>query len=237
MRKRYGSIGMVAALATMGAVAGCASSVNRDIPTALPAASQTNTQEAALAEYRIGILDELRVNVFREPELSVESVVVDVAGKINLPLLGEIAVIGKTTEEVGRDLQTRLNARYLRDARVSVSVTKPTSYAFTVEGEVKQPGTFNIPGRATLLQAIAIGQGVTDRAKLREVVVFRIIDGQRHAARFDLLEIRAGRAEDPPLVAGDVVVVNYSAGRAFYRDLLQILPASAGVFVALANRN
>jgi polysaccharide export outer membrane protein len=235
LRKRYGSISILAALA----VAGCASSVNRDIPAgvaALPAATQTNAQEPALAEYRIGILDELKVNIFREPELSADGVVVDVAGKINLPLLGEVAVIGKTTQDVGRDLTARLNARYLRDARVSVSVTKPTSYAFTIEGEVKQPGTFNIPGRATLLQAIAIGQGVTDRAKLREVVVFRTIGDKRYAARFDLLEIRAGRADDPALAAGDTVVVNYSAGRALYRDILQILPASAGVFVALANR-
>lgn len=235
MRKRHGLIGFTAALA----VTGCASSVNRDLPAgigALPASAQTNAQEPALAEYRIGILDELKVNVFREPELSADAIVVDVAGKINLPLLGEIPVIGKTTQDVSRDLEGRLNARYLRDAHVSVSVTKPTSYAFTIEGEVKQPGTFNIPGRATLLQAIAIGQGVTDRAKLREVVVFRTIGAQRYAARFDLLEIRAGRSEDPTLAAGDVVVVNYSAGRALYRDLLQILPASAGVFVALANR-
>lgn len=228
-------MGLLAALA----VAGCASSVNHDIPTgadALPRTTQTNAQEPALAEYHIGILDELKVNVFREPELSVDNVVVDAAGKINLPLLGEIPVIGRTTAEVGRDLETRLNARYLRDARVSVSVTKPTSYAFTVEGEVKQPGTFNIPGRVTLLQAIAIGQGTTDRAKLREVVVFRMLDGKRYAARFDLIDIRAGRAEDPTLVAGDTVVVNYSAGRALYHDFLQILPASAGVFVALATR-
>jgi polysaccharide export outer membrane protein len=44
------------------------------------------------------------------------------------------------------------------------------------------------------------------------------------AARFDLNKIRAGREPDPLVVAGDVVVVGYSALRGVYRDFLQAAP-------------
>ena len=51
-----------------------------------------------------------------------------------------------------------------------------------------------------------------------------MINGRRMAARFDLGKIRAGRAPDPQVLAGDVVVVGYSALRGVYRDVLQAAP-------------
>lgn len=227
----------VLCLAALAALGGCSSRV-ADMPVgsaAIDAAPRDIVAAAPMENYRIGLLDELRVTVFREPDLSVETAVVDVSGKIDLPLLGQVPVLGRTTNEVSADLSRALNARYLRDAQVSVAVTKPVSYSFTIEGEVKSPGTYQIPGEITLLRAVAIGQGVTERARLSEVVVFRNVAGHSYVARFDLQDVRAGRMPDPQLRAGDIVVVNYSAGQQLYRDFLQIIPGLAGIFVALAN--
>lgn len=217
---------------------GCASRL-KNVPygaASLPASDQGN-KVPPVKGYKIGLLDEISVTVFREPDLSVEETVVNISGKVSLPLLGEITAYGFTTEELASEIRTRLNSRFLRDAQVSVSVIDPKSYTFTVEGEVKKPGTYSIPGRVTLLQAVAIGEGVTDKAKLSEVVVFRTIDGQRYAARFDLREIRSARAEDPQLTAGDLVVVNYSAAVQIYRDILTALPGAAGLFLAIQQSN
>lgn len=206
--------------------------------SALPASAPQTVAMPLLKDYRIGMLDELRVTVFREPELSADNVVVDVAGRISLPLVGPLDAVGRTTDEIAADLRERLNERYLRDARVSVAVIKAASYVFTIEGEVRKPGTYTIPGRVTLLQSVAIGEGLTERARMSEVLVFRTVEGKRYAARFNLRDIRAGLAEDPELKVGDTVVVNYSPGQQIYKDVLQIVPGLAGVFVALGqNRN
>lgn len=224
----------------MLALCACGTSRTKDIPQGAAALAEFPPAPAAtapLAAYRLGPLDELSVNVFREPDLSVERAVVDLAGNINLPLVGPVRAVGRTAEEIDGELEQRLNARYLRDARVSVAVTKATSYTFTIEGEVRQPGTYAIPGRLTLLQAVAAGGGVTERARLSEVIVFRTVEGKRYAARFDLRDVRAGLMADPELQVGDVVVVNFSAGQQLYRDLLQVAPGLGGIFIALANNN
>lgn len=213
---------------------GCDAS-NKTIPAgieALPNVAPGTPVSAPVANYQIGALDELSVNVFREPDLSVETVVVDVAGKINLPLVGTVDAYGRTVEELSAEVAARLNARYLRNAEVAISVTKPTSYIFTIEGEVKKPGTYAIPGQVTLLQAVAIGEGLTDRARLSDIFVFRTVNGQRYAARFNLRDIRLARADDPQLRAGDVIVVGFSTSTQIYRDIIAALPGLATVFIA-----
>lgn len=220
-------------------IAGCASS-NSSIPTgvqALPAGSELPYATPPQADYRVGPLDELRIQVFREPELSVDRAVVDAAGMINVPLIGQVEAYGKQVSEIAEDIRVRLNARYLRDAQVAVSLTKATNYVFTVGGEVKTPGTFTIPGRVTLVQALAMGGGLTETAKRADIIIFRKMNGQMHAARFDLREIYSARMADPELRAGDTVIVGTSAAQKIYRDVLQVLPGLAGIFVAIAQNN
>ena len=96
----------------------------------------------------------------------------------------------------------------------------------TVEGAVKTPGVHTLKGRTSLLQFIAMSGGlepVSDSA----VVVFRRTDGKRYAARFDIDEIRAGRAEDPTIMAGDVIVVSTSAMKSAWQDFLKALPVAS----------
>ncbi len=193
-------------------------------------------RDALPSSYKIGPLDELKIVVFKEPDLSSEDLPVDLGGTISLPLIGQFQASGTTAAELGQLITARLNSEYLRNAQVAVSVTKPVNYSFTVDGEVEKPGVYAIPGKLTLLQAIALGEGATEFAKKGDVVIFRDIDGQRHAARFDLREIRTASAPDPVILQGDVVVVGYSSSSRFGRDLVLALPGLAGVFVALVRR-
>lgn len=204
--------------------------------TQLPPAPLTRPVPVTLNEYLLGPLDTIGVNVFNEPSLSVTEAGVSLSGKVSLPLLGELPVAGRSTSEVAAMITSALNARYLRNARVAVSVERAANFTVTIDGEVKKPGVYQIPGaRLTLLQAVALGEGVTDLAKLNEVLVIREIDGKRYAARFDLAQIRAAQMADPQIQQSDIVVVGYSRAAALTRVLIAALPSAAAIFVGLSN--
>lgn len=200
-----------------------------------PAATGGVVTPVSTQDYRLGPLDTITIRVFREPELSFESLPVSLSGKISYPLLGELEVAGLSTAEVAQQLSSRLNSRYLRNASVSVSLDRAANFSVTVEGEVKRPGVYQIPGaRLSLVQAIALGEGVTELAKLNEVLVVRETEGKRYVARFDLRSIRAAESPDPQIQQSDIIIVGYSQATSLLRLGLQALPGAAGIFVALS---
>jgi polysaccharide biosynthesis/export protein len=180
--------------------------------------------------YRIGAQDVLDVSVFKVPELSKSVQVADV-GTINLPLVGEVPVAGKTAQEVEHDLTSRLGDKYLQNPQVTVYVKEHNSQSMTVEGAVKKPGVYPITGRSSLLQSLAVAGGLEPNSD-STVVVFRYADGNRTAARFEIDNIRSGQAEDPVLQGGDVVVVGTSAIKETFNNVLKVLPA-IGAFALL----
>lgn len=204
-------------------------------PSARPTTSATRgapaaiTQPAAAGAYRIGPLDVLDISVFQVPELS-KTVQVASAGTVNFPLVGEIPAAGKTPMEVERDLTHRLGAKYLNSPQVTVFVREYNSQRVTVEGAVKKSGVFPITGESTLVRIIATAGGLEDNYDAT-VVIFREVEGQRLAARFDIDDVRAGKAKDPVLRSGDVVVVGTSAIKNTYNNVLKSLPL-AGVFLS-----
>jgi len=189
---------------------------------------------AALVEYRINPLDQLRINVFGEPDLSLTELPVGPNGKVVLPMVGEITAEGRTTAELSRDIAAALN-RYLRNPQVAVNVTEFTSQKVTVTGAVRNAGVFSSMSQMTLMDAVALGQGLSDYSKREEILVFRRQGNQRYVARFDLNMIEAGQSADPTILPGDIVVVGYSNSRRFFSDTLALLPAAVGIFIALIN--
>lgn len=182
-----------------------------------------------LGTYRIGDQDVIEITVFQVPELSQTVRVAD--GKITLPLIGNIQASGRTAEELRIDIANR-SKQYLQSPQVSVNIKEFNSHRITVEGAVMKPGVFPITSRTSLLQSIALAQGFDRVADPGNVVIFRSIQGKRHAAKFDVDAIRAGKAPDPELQKGDVVVVSQSGARTALRDVLQVLPI-AGMFLLL----
>ena len=181
----------------------------------------------ALADYRIGPLDELTITVFREVDLSLEKQRVDAAGNLLFPLIGSVRAGGKTTDELAGEIARRLDARFVRNPQVTVTVVSSQGQRVTVEGSVNAPGVYEIGGSATLLEALARAQSPTTVAKLNEVIVFRTVEGQRTGAVFDLRRIRAGLDADPRILGGDTVVVGFSQVRGVFRDFLSAAPLLA----------
>jgi polysaccharide biosynthesis/export protein len=185
---------------------------------------------AAGGSYRIGPFDVLDITVFQVPELT-KSVQVGDNGVINLPLVGEVNVGGKTPNEVERDLTAKLGAQYLQNPQVSVYVKEYNSQSVTISGAVNKPGVYPIKGKTSLMQAIAMAGDLTPNSD-SNILVLRQNDGKRMAGRFDLSTIQNGRADDPALQAGDQIVAGSSAMKKGFNAILRALPL-VGTFALL----
>lgn len=209
------------------AVAGCAGTgVNPSIPRGAQAYAvfPAGTQGPAAQDYRLGALDAIDVTVFQEPELSTRGTPIDASGSVTLPLVGSLRAAGKTTTQLAAEIARRLGETYLVDPQVSVIVSQSVSQKVSVQGEVEEPGVYEIKGPTTLLEAISLAKGETRVAELKEVIVFRVIEGQRFGGVFDVRSIRRGDAEDPQLLGNDVVIVGHSSGKSLWRDFISAAP-------------
>lgn len=178
-------------------------------------------------DYLIGPLDVLQISVFREPDLSVEKVPVDSDGNVQVPLIGPIAAAGLTSSQLARSLETKFGQRYLVDPRISVTIVESSRQRVTVDGAVGKAGVYEMPGRMSLIDAIALAQGLNQVAKSNEVAIIRRVDGKRVGGLFDVDRIRAGIDPDPEVIAGDQIIVGTSAIRQAWRDVLQAAPLLA----------
>lgn len=175
------------------------------------------------SEYRVGAQDLLEISVFQVADLN-RIVRVNTNGQISLPLIGAVQAGGKTVQELEAAIAALLTESFLQNPQVSVFVKEYTSQRVTLEGAIKSPGVYPITGKTSLLQAIAMGGGLSDLANLQGVVVFRTVDGQRMAAVFDIKEIRAGNATDPQIYGDDIVVIDQSGAKTGLRRILEALP-------------
>lgn len=211
------------AIAALGA---CQRTVESNLPTGPSAYAAIAVPQESIAPMFATLQpgDRIDVSVLREPDFSALNVMVDRTGNIYLPGVGEMSVLGLDQAGVARKLTDELGRRYLRNPVVSVQIRELALQTVSVEGEVEQPGVFEMKPGYTLLSAIAMARSPSDKAKLNEVFIFRQINGQRAGARFDLAAIRAGAAADPVILPGDVVVVGYSKARAIWTDVLTAAP-------------
>src|SRR3954462_1870640 len=111
--------------------------------------------------YRIGARDLLSVRVDEDDKLNGDRRVSE-GGTINLPLIGDVQVAGKTAGEAEHLISRLLVERYMQKASVAVQVVEFRSRPISVIGAVKAPGNLGFPGRWTLLEAIAAAGGLAE---------------------------------------------------------------------------
>jgi len=207
-------------------LAGCISSRGGPIPYDTAGTFRPPDPPSAVSlesDYRIAPMDTVSIKVFRMPDLSGDYQV-DLTGKISLPLIGEVPAVNMTTAQLDQQLTAKFGEQYLENPDISVGVKESVRRSITVDGAVKQAGSFPTTGPVTLMQAIAQAGGVSEDANPRRIAVFRTIGGQRQAAAFDLVSIRRGQDQDPAVYPGDVVVVDGSSIKAAYKQILGSWP-------------
>src|SRR5947208_14441580 len=106
-------------------------------------------------------MDKLAIKVFKSEDISGDYDV-DLAGHVSLPLIGEVEAANLTTAELDQRLTERLGEKYLEHPDVSVSIKQSAGRLVTVDGAVKDSGSFPAMGSLTLMQTIPLPKGTTD---------------------------------------------------------------------------
>ena len=132
------------------------------------------------------------------------------SGTFQFPLIGVVQAEGRTPLEISQDIADRLRGDYVVNPEVTVDVIEQPSRLITVGGEVNRPGMHQALRSMTLLEAVALGGGTSDTAKLSEVLIFRTINGQRYIGLYDLGAIQRGNYSDPQVYADDIIQVGDS---------------------------
>ena len=158
-----------------GILTGCAP--NQNIGKSLPPAqlkqdeiAQINEQLFASArmnpdpsDYLLGSGDLLQVKVFEAEELNT-TVRVSSRGNVTLPLLGAVAVKELSAREAEEKIENLYRASYIKDPHISIFVEEHFSRRVNLMGEFKNPGTYDYLSKQRLLDVMALGGGLSDKA-------------------------------------------------------------------------
>lgn len=180
----------------------------------------------------IGPLDTIQVDVFNVPDLSRE-MQVDASGRISMPLIGTIDARGKTAGELADAIEAAMRGRYVRNPEVTVNIKSSVSQVVTIDGQVVEPGLYPVTNQMTLMRTIASAKGLSEFARVDDVVVLRTVGGRRMAGLYNVGAIRRGTYEDPPIYANDVIVVGDSPQRRLFRDVVSLAPLLAAPLIAV----
>ncbi len=159
------------------------------------------------AEYKIGPQDVLRIDVWKEAEVS-RAVPVRPDGKISLPLLNDVQAAGLTPMQLSTVIADGLK-KFMNDPQVTVSVSEINSRRIYVTGEVARAGAFPLLPNMTVLQALSSSGGFTQFAKLKNIYVLRIEYGKQMKLPFNYKDAVNGKRPDQNVLlqSGDVIVV------------------------------
>src|SRR5262249_852032 len=171
--------------------------------------------------------DVLQVSIFQVPDLN-RTVQVDGNGFISLPLVGGVTVRGKTLLQAQTDITDRYQKSYLQSPQVTVSLVK-SGQRVTVSGAVKQPVVLSLDVPLSLTMAVAQGGGMGETGNPDRVHIARSTNGEAvEDSVHNLTDIQAGKAPNPMLRGGDIVVVEDSQARLALKNIKDVLPL-AGV--------
>ena len=194
---------LAAAVAPAPALAQTPASAPR--PVSAPAVSG-----ASLAEYQLGSGDVVRITVYQNPDLSVETRITE-NGSISFPLLGTVVIGGRTIGVAERTIADGLrNGNFVRQPQVTVMLLQVRAHQASVLGQVNRPGRYPLEQAGMRLSdLLAIAGGVAVGGS--DVVV---LSGTRAGAPLrreidlPLLFAAGGRDKDPLVENGDVVWVD-----------------------------
>jgi polysaccharide export outer membrane protein len=158
-------------------------------------------RSAGGTDYRLVPGDKLRIEVYKDPQLS-QSVQVRPDGKITLPLANDVNAAGQTPTELRDSIVAALKP-YMSNPTVTVMVVETVPPVVYVMGEVNAPGPQPLVGKMDVLQALATAKGFKDFADTKNIVIRR----GTQVLTFNYNQAINGRGAPMVLQPGDTIVV------------------------------
>ena len=168
---------------------------NEGLKSVAESKGKSNSQDQ---DYQIGPEDQIDISVFEVPELS-RTVRVSAAGEISLPLIGSVKAAGKSPIQLEQTLGDLLRKTYIKDPQVNVFLREFHSDPVSVVGAVKMPGLYHIQTRKSLVEILAMTQGLADgpiRYPGRSIIITR--KPRRQGAASSPSEASTGNAGASP---------------------------------------
>ncbi|HSC68106.1 MAG TPA: XrtA/PEP-CTERM system exopolysaccharide export protein [Cellvibrio sp.] len=165
-------LSIFSAMLMLVVVIGCSNSKTVQIPEASDA--------SVLAEYKIGVGDALSVNVWRNPELSI-NVPVRPDGKISMPLIGDVMAAELTTDQLSQNITKSLTT-YIKSPQVTVIVVNPSSSDFQrrvrITGAVANPQSIPYREGMTVLDLVLLAGGPNPFASANKAKLYRKVNNE-----------------------------------------------------------
>jgi len=204
-RKSVNSRAFVLAVLMFAGLSGCAAP-----GTPAPSVSATAVEPTA---YLIGPGDTLQISVWHNPELST-SVPVRPDGRISTPLVEDETAAGKTPEQLGRDIETRLK-KYVADPIVTVIVSSFVgnySEQVRIVGEAVTPKSVPFTAHMTVLDAMILAGGLTPYAAGNRAKIVRHLDGKEVSLNVRLSDLLkdGDLGANTDLHPGDIIIIPQS---------------------------
>ena len=166
--------------------------------------------EATTGGYLLGPGDAIRVNVFQNPDLSLETRVAE-NGTISFPLIGTVKVGGLTLSAAEKLIAQKLQSgNFVKKPQVNISLTEVRGSQVAVLGLVNKPGRFPLEVSNTRLSdMLALAGGVTPEAGGGTAVVTGTRDGKQIRKEVDIATLFGDETgqKDVTLKNGDVIYV------------------------------
>jgi polysaccharide biosynthesis/export protein len=174
--------------------------------SATDAPTPTGPQAVLPPGYVIGLEDVIGVLFWRDETMSGDFIVRP-DGRISVPLLNDIEVVGLTPEQLRTKLLD-LAKKFVEEPNVTVVVRTINSRKVFITGYVARPSSYPLTAPTTVLQLIALAGGLTEYANRQEITIIR--PGHKEPFIFNYDEIRKGRnlQQNIELRAGDTVIVS-----------------------------
>src|SRR6202048_3047735 len=161
----------------------------------------------AEAEYRIGPQDVVRIDVWKEPDIS-RTIPVRPDGKISLPLLSDVQAAGLTALQLADSIRDGYK-KFINSPQVTVTVTDINSRRVYVSGEVNHPGALPLLPNMTVLQALTSSGGFTQFARIKNIYILRTEEGKQVKHPFNYKDVINGKKPEDNILLqpGDTIVV------------------------------
>lgn len=158
-------------------------------------------------DYKIGIGDVLKINTWKEPDLSFDALQVRRDGKITFPLLDDLQAAGVTTVELKTTIEKKL-ADFVEAPAVTVTLVEAVSQKYYILGEVQSVGEYPLVKKLTIVQAFALAKGFTEWAAKDDIILYRKEGNTEKIIKIDYDDIVKGKlGKDVVLVADDIIIV------------------------------
>jgi len=169
-----------------------------------PTSSQGHANEA---EYKIGAQDILRIDVWKEDQLT-RTVPVRPDGQVTLPLLNDVQAAGLTPMDLADIIRDKFK-QFINNPQVTVTLIEINSRRVYVTGEVARSGAFPLLPNMTVLQALSSTGGFTPFARSKKIYVLRIENGKQVRLPFNYNDVVKGTKTQQNILLrpGDVIVV------------------------------